>query len=534
MLKALLKKQLLELSSFYFTDGKTGKRRSKGGIIGFAFLYVFLFLACAAAFAGIAALFGEAFIPAGLSWLFFSMTGMISLFISSLVNMFMASSELYRAKDNELLLSMPVKPGAVLFVRMLGLYLSGLGFVLITFLPAVITYLVISNAPAKEALFPIAVLLLISLAVLALSSVFGYVVALISSRLKNKSFITVLITLILLAVYYVVYFRINTLLQSAVQNAGQISSAIRRYLFPFYHMGRAAEGSSRSLAVFAGIVLAVLLLVFVAMAKSFTRIAVSNGVGKKTAVRAAVSRQAGKNTALRRKELKRFAECPAYMLNIGLSLLILALLGIFLLFKMQTVQATLRQISLVFPDISRLKASALCTAACMTLSMGCFTAPSISLEGKNLWLLQALPVRPYEALKAKLDVHMILSSVPSVIFAVCSGIVLKTGVVQTLCVLLFELVYACLSAAAGLAVNLKHPNFTWKNETVPIKQSASVAIVLFGGWGVALLFAAGAFFLRSFLRPELYIFLFTLLLGGAARLLTLWLKTKGSEIFASL
>ena len=286
--------------------------------------------------------------------------------------------------------------------------------------------------------------------------------------------------------------------------------------------------------VIAGIVLAVLLLVFIVMAKSFTRIAVANGAGHKTAARASVSRQSGKNAALRRKELKRFAECPAYMLNIGLSLLILALLGIFLLFKMQTVRATLQQISLVFPDISRLKAAALCTAACMTLSMGCFTAPSISLEGKNLWLLQALPVRPYEVLKAKLDVHVILCSVPAVVFAVCSGIVLKTGAVQILCVLLFELVYACLSTAAGLAVNLKHPNFTWKNETVPIKQSASVAIVLFGGWGVALLFAAGAFFLRRSLRPELYILLFTLLFAGAVRLLTLWLKNKGSEIFASL
>ena len=39
MLKALLKKQLLELNTAYFMDRKTGKMRSKKGIIGFTALY---------------------------------------------------------------------------------------------------------------------------------------------------------------------------------------------------------------------------------------------------------------------------------------------------------------------------------------------------------------------------------------------------------------------------------------------------------------------------------------------------------------
>ena len=42
MLKALLKKQFLELNAFYFQDKKTGKIRSKGGTAGFVLLFVFL------------------------------------------------------------------------------------------------------------------------------------------------------------------------------------------------------------------------------------------------------------------------------------------------------------------------------------------------------------------------------------------------------------------------------------------------------------------------------------------------------------
>ena len=43
MTKALLKKQLMEVFSWVYFDRKNGKNRSKGGIIGYAALYLFLF-----------------------------------------------------------------------------------------------------------------------------------------------------------------------------------------------------------------------------------------------------------------------------------------------------------------------------------------------------------------------------------------------------------------------------------------------------------------------------------------------------------
>ena len=40
-------------------------------------------------------------------------------------------------------------------------------------------------------------------------------------------------------------------------------------------------------------------------------------------------------------------------------------------------------------------------------------APSVSLEGKNLWLLQSLPVKPWQALRAKLTVQLLLTGIPA-------------------------------------------------------------------------------------------------------------------------
>ncbi len=53
--------------------------------------------------------------------------------------------------------------------------------------------------------------------------------------------------------------------------------------------------------------------------------------------------------------------------------------------------------------------SVACAAAvCMTAAMNDIVVPSVSLEGKNIWLIQSLPVKTRDILNAKLAVQHIL------------------------------------------------------------------------------------------------------------------------------
>ncbi|MBR3863115.1 MAG: hypothetical protein IKM42_05625, partial [Clostridia bacterium] len=89
-------------------------------------------------------------------------------------------------------------------------------------------------------------------------------------------------------------------------------------------------------------------------------------------------------------------------------------------------------------------------------------------------------------------------------------------------------------ALFGLFMNLKAPNLSWANETVPVKQSMSVTVTLFGGW--VLTAALGALYvpLHGHVAPALYLALVCLLLAGACTALFLWIRKKGAEIFATL
>ena len=54
----------------------------------------------------------------------------------------------------------------------------------------------------------------------------------------------------------------------------------------------------------------------------------------------------------------------------------------------------------------------LTAALCMLASMNDMAAPSVSLEGKSLWLLQSLPVTPWQVLRAKLRLQLLLTAIP--------------------------------------------------------------------------------------------------------------------------
>ena len=92
-----------------------------------------------------------------------------------------------------------------------------------------------------------------------------------------------------------------------------------------------------------------------------------------------------------------------------------------------------------------------------------------------------------------------------------------------------------ISFVLGLTLGLKMPNLSWTNEVVPIKQSACVALSLFGGWAVAMI--PGALYLLTgigSLDPLLYLSVVTALLLILSAVLSLWVKRTGSRIFAAL
>lgn len=176
----------------------------------------------------------------------------------------------------------------------------------------------------------------------------------------------------------------------------------------------------------------------------------------------------------------------------------------------------------------------LSAALCLLASMNDMAAPSVSLEGRQLWLAQSLPVTPWQALRAKLDVQLVLTGVPMLFCALCAVITLPGGAAEMALAVVVALLYTLLSALAALALGLKMPNLTWTNETTPIKQSGSVMLALFANWFYAIALGGLYFLCGRYLSAAAYLALAAAITAAVCALLLRWVKQRGTRIFAAL
>ena len=90
----------------------------------------------------------------------------------------------------------------------------GLMYELIAMVPALIIWFVYADLTVLGVIFSLLIPFVLSIFVLTLSCVLGWVVALVSSKIKNKSFITVILSLAFIAAYYFFYMRAYEMLMS--------------------------------------------------------------------------------------------------------------------------------------------------------------------------------------------------------------------------------------------------------------------------------------------------------------------------------
>lgn len=528
MLKALFKKQMMEMNAWLLQDKKTGKARSKGGVIGLAILYLLVFAMLFGMFFAMSMGLCQPLAEAGLAWLYFALMGAMAVVLGVFGSVFSTFSSLYQAKDNQLLLSLPVPPRYILVVRLFGVWLWGLFYEAMVYIPALIVYGLVGRATALSVIFGILLLFLLSFFVLTLSCALGWVVAKIHARMKHKSILTVLVSLLFLAAYYLLYTQAFVLLQELLDHADEIGQSMARFYNPLYLLGQSAVGDPLATLTVTAVIAALFALTWWILSRSFIRMATEPEKAARSTYREKAAQVRSIRMALLGRERKRYTSSATYMLNASLGSLFLVILGVVALIK----GADLRELfGSLFEGADALLPVLSAAVVCLMASTVVISAPSVSLEGKTLWLIQSLPVPAWQVLKAKLHLHLLLSGVPMLFCVLCVGIGLRLSLLETVLVLLPSLLFVLCSACAGLVLNLLFPNLVWNNEMVPVKQGISVMLTLFGGWlAVALL--AGLFAaLHTLVSPLWFLLLASAVLAAVSAGLLLWLKRRGSAIF---
>lgn len=147
-----------------------------------------------------------------------------------------------------------------------------------------------------------------------------------------------------------------------------------------------------------------------------------------------------------------------WLLNCALSSLLLPVLGVAALWK----AADLRTFTVAYLPESL--PMLVCGMVCTIAAMNFITAPSVSLEGGTLWLLQSLPVTPQQVLQAKVELQLLLTLPAVWLCAGCAMAALRIPAGQGLPVLADAGSLCVADGAAGPCFGVVPANLHWVSE----------------------------------------------------------------------
>lgn len=532
MLKNLV---VIRIKSMFASMSRGDKKKvSRAKIVLLTILGIYLLACFGIMFGAIFLSICDTFAALNLSWLYFGFMGILVFALCFVGSVFITQNQLYEAKDNDLLLSMPIPVKYILASRLISIVILNYIYELLIILPGAVIYCIMQPVNPVGAIFFVISFLLLPLLVLTLSALFGWVIALINTRMRNKNVVMMVLTLILFLAYMYVCLRLQTYLQKLIENGSAIGTAVEKALPPFYYMGKAiAEGDFASFALFLVFCIVPFAVVYLVLSKSFIRIATANRGHKKIVYREKKMKVSGQRTALLCKEMRHFLGNPMYIFNAAIGLLFTIIGAVYLFIKKDDILLFVS----ILPGGEDLIGPLLCASFGVLASLTIISAPMISIEAKTLWISKSLPLRERDILLSKADVHT-LASLPFIVISVLlMEIAFPMPVLSRVLLFLFPLTVTVFNAYMGIAINLKYPKFDWVNETDAVKQGLAPFLAMFVSIAtVALPIIVYVLLFKFASVPPIEIYLsviFVLFVAGAAGLYR-YLTTRGAEVFRNL
>jgi len=470
LMKVSVKSMLLSSTN---TRGRSRKKAASG--VGAMALIAFLGLYLSGLYSF---MLMDVLAPLHMEVLVFIFMGMGALVGGLLFTTFAVKGVVFGGRDNDLLLSMPVSTTTLMASRVSAIYLENLLFSFFVLAPAGAVCAFLTQSGVGHSLLFWARLLIAVFALplldTALSVLLGALVAFLSARVSKGALGQNIVMALYMAAVFYFAFNLNGMIEGLAANAAGVKDSLS-WAAPMLWMGDGILGDWGALFAFALCCVIPFALVVFGLGKVY-RQAVTAFAARSARNDYKLSAQSasGRKKALLAKEARRFFGTPMYFWNSGLGLIMLLAAGVAALVMRGELQKFLAMTGgelPVLPIAAAVMGFCLCTCV--------ITAPSVSLEGKYLWILREAPVGEGELLWIKVGFQLLLSLPCTIIAGVCIAIAVELSLWQGAALLAATLLFAVGQAVFGMLVGLCFPKLDAVNETVVVKQSLAVCLGMF-------------------------------------------------------
>ncbi|MGB8453289.1 MAG: hypothetical protein WCD89_13290 [Anaerocolumna sp.] len=455
----------------------------------------------------------------------------VTCVITIITTIYKVKGTLFGFKDYDLIMSLPVKTSMVVTSRLLLLNIINITFTLIIMVPAAIVYGILSTASINFYAVSLLTVLFIPIIPMIAASIIGTIITVIASKFRHSNLVNLIITFAFLIGIMIFPYMAG----DSEEALGQMTAVITKQvdnIYPLAGMYRRAVCDLNVLSIVLFLLISIIafalfsFIVGIKFKTINTNIAASR---TKANYKIGNLEQASPFMALYRKELRRFFSSSLYIMNTAIGMVMMTIGAIATLFMSPQALAQVMEV----PQMAGYAGAFAPLLVSMCVAMTYITACSISLEGKNLWILKASPVLARTIFLSKISVSLTITLPAILADGILIAIGLKLSFAEFLVLLVMPTVYALFTAIFGLIINLALPKLNWSTEVTVIKQSAASMIAIFGGILVVALPMVLMFVLSGIEALYLNI-LSTLVILAVTVFLYRYLNTKGEKTFRAL
>lgn len=419
---------------------------------------------------------------AGLTTLIFSVFNVVGMF--------------YFSKDQDALLSLPVKAKDLMLAKYFASLLTSYIMLIILELPVMIGVGIALKAGIVFYLYSLLIFLITPIIPSIISCIIVMIVLSFVSVGKSKNFFmyaATIITIIFLIGYS--YISQTFLLESLGGVMPSISSLEAMYLpylkslFPFYNSAITSLLNYNnflgfaSIMTFIGINFIILFIFYNSFGGLYLKgVTKNSGTSNKKKINAEGLRKIKKGSTffeLVKKDWLVIRRTPTYMLNLVLILLIVPFVFVV---SMIVSTAGTDDISILLEMINLNSPTAylvIIIAFLLFLSTSAVSATAISREGNSFWFMKAIPVDYRTQINAKVFLGFLIDVINTILIFVPLAIMFKIDFVYALLILIPLIIYILILNYLGILLDLKRPSLNWSNEIEAVKQNVNVLYAIF-------------------------------------------------------
>lgn len=480
--------------------------------------------------------FIEQLLPTGNAQIILALFVFGTFLLSLIEGIYKSGDLLFKCKDDDLLLSLPISKRTVLFVRIFKFYIFEMLFNSLFFLPAIVVYAYFVHPSISYYIVSLLMLILLPIIPIVLSGVMGIITSALSSRFKHKNLLQIVMSFIFIGIVLFFSFNMDSYINNFAENASNINDIVTKIYYPAgLYATLVTNFDFIKLLVFIGIN-TIIFIGFILIFSTFyfkinTR---SKSVSLNNSIKDIKNRKRDITSSIINKEVKRILTTPVLVINAIYGLVLFLLATIVIVYKFDGLVETLLKNNVVVTK--EMLVSYIPVINVILIIFGSFmssiTSSLISLEGKSLMILKTLPVEPFKIITAKVYAAYLIMLPFILVGDLLLMIYFKFNLVMIIFVLLASLIIPMTAELLGIMVNLKYPKMNAINDTEVVKQSTSSFISVLVGMIICMISIYGIIELLI-KKINIYIIMLGIILLFAIMMILfyIYLKKKGIEYY---